>query len=110
MSNQIEIETAEDLDHHLEMGEALERLRANPDFQKVVMEGYLGMKVNASVSLLAVPQIKKAGERTDVMEDLISASNLMFFFSMVDQFYAGAKNPVLSDDEEAEIAAAGGAH
>ena len=38
MSNQIEIETAEDLDHHLEMGEALERLRANPDFQKLLKD------------------------------------------------------------------------
>jgi uncharacterized protein (UPF0264 family) len=102
--NAIELETVA-IDHHLEMGEALNRLRDNPDFKKVILDGYCNQKALASVSLLAVPQVKKAGERTDVMEDLISISNLQFFFSQVDNFYEGAKNPVLSDDEEAELEA-----
>jgi hypothetical protein len=98
----IELETIAQ-DHHLKMGEALNRLRDDPDFKTVILDGYLGDKTMASVSLLAVPQVKKAGERPDVMEDLISASNLMFFFKQVDNFYEGALNPVLSDDEEAEL-------
>jgi hypothetical protein len=33
---------------------------------------------------------------------------LGFFFQQIEGFYEGAKNPVLSDDEEAAIAAQGG--
>jgi hypothetical protein len=98
----IELETIE-INHHLDMGEALNRLRKNPDFQKVIEEGYLKDKVLASVSILAVPQIADQGKRPGVMEDLISASNLQYFFSMIDNFYMGAKSPILSDEEEEEL-------
>lgn len=96
----------EDRTHDIEMGEALERLKKNPDFQKVITNGYLDQKVKASVSLLAVPQIKQQGHRPDIMEDLVSASNLQYFFLMVEEAYAGAKDPIYSDEELAEIEAA----
>ena len=101
-------EQGEELQHHLVMGEALIRLYKNPDFQKVIMEGYLKDKVLASVSLLGVPQISENGKRAGVMEDLVSASNLQFFFRQVEQFYEGAKDPILSDQEEAELEANSG--
>lgn len=105
MSNQNEHELleAEALEHHLLMGEALNRLRNNPDFQKVVLDGYLKDKVLASVSLLGTPAISEQGKRPGVMEDLISASNLQYFFQMIDGFYEGAKAPILSDEEEEEL-------
>jgi hypothetical protein len=99
---EIELETIT-MEHHLKMGEAMDRLRNNPDFQTVILDGYLKDKVLASVSLLAVPQIKDAGKRTDQMEDLISASNLQYFFQMIDNFHEGCKDPILSDDEEQEL-------
>lgn len=100
----VELETIE-INHHLDMGEALNRLRKNPDFQKVISEGYCKDKALASVSLLGVPQISDQGKRPGVMEDLISISNLQFYFMQIDNFYEGAKDPVLSDDEEAELEA-----
>ena len=104
MSEEIELETIE-MEHHLEMGEAWNALKENPHFQKVIMDGYLKNKVLASVSLLAVPQISDQGRRPGVMEDLISASNLQYFFKQIEDFYEGAKNPILSDEEEEELAA-----
>lgn len=104
MSNQERDLERQEVEHHMLMGEALDRLRKNPDFQMVVEDGYLKNKVLASVSLLAVPQISEQGRRPGVMEDLISASNLQFFFKQLDDFYEGAKNPILSDEEEAELA------
>jgi hypothetical protein len=98
----IELETIE-INHHLDMGEALIRLRTNPDFQKVILEGYCKEKALASVSLLGVPQISENGKRAGVMEDLVSISNLQYFFLTIDNFYEGAKNPVLSDEEEAAL-------
>lgn len=107
--NEVELETVE-MDHHLEMGEALERLRKNPDFQKVILEGYCEQKALASVSLLAVPQVKERGERGDIMEDLVSISNFQYYMMMIDNFYEGAKNPILSDTEEAELEDQNGVH
>ena len=101
-SNEI-FEMGEELEHHLVMGESLQHLRNCPHFQKVILQGYLEQKVLASVSLLAVPQIQESGKRGGIMEDLVAASNLQFFFRQIDQFYEGAKSPVLSDMEEAAL-------
>ena len=100
----IELETAS-LDHAISMGEAWNRLQRNGDFKKVIMNGFCRDKVLASHSLLAVPQIKDKGQRQNVIEDMIASSNLMYFFKVIEHEYEGAKNPVLSDDEEEEIAA-----
>jgi hypothetical protein len=102
---QIELETIE-INHHLEMGEALLRLEQNPDFKKVILDGYFREKALASVSLLAVPQIKQQGQRPDIMEDLVATSNLQYFFQTIHNFYQGAKAPILSDEEEQELQAA----
>ncbi len=104
MSNQDQIADAEAheakiRDYNIEMGEALNRLRGNPDFQLVIQEGYLKREVMNSVSLLAVPAISERGERPAVFEDLIAASNLSYFFQTVDSFYMGATDPILSDEE-----------
>jgi len=107
MSNSTDVQNelmTASLDHALSMGEAWLRLQRNSDFKKVIMKGYLEGKVLASVSLLAVPQIKDKGLRPGVMEDLVSASNLAYFFKLVEHEYEGAKNPILSDDEEEEMA------
>jgi hypothetical protein len=105
MSNQEELLTVEaQTEHALVMGRALEELNKCPNFQKLILEGYLKEKVLASTSLLAVPQIKAAGQRPDVMEDLISASNLSFFLQTVQTDFEGALDPVLSDEErEAQV-------
>jgi hypothetical protein len=39
------------------------------------------------------------------MEDLISISNLAYYFKIIEHQYQGAVAPILSDEEEAELAA-----
>jgi len=112
MSNQenaVDIEQ-EEIDHDIMMGEALERLMLNPDFKTIVLNGYLEQKVLASMSLLAVPQIQAQGRRPGVIEDMISASNLKYYFQMISAAYAGALDPILSDEEEAELEDEGAVH
>lgn len=94
------------MDFAIEMGEALKRLSKNGDFKKIITNGYLRDKVMASVSLLAVPQILAEGRRGNIMEDITAASNLQFFLRMIENDYEATKNPILSDAEEAEMAAA----
>lgn len=102
--NETELMTAS-LDHAINMGEAWLRLQRNGDFKKIITNGYLKDKVLASHSLLAVPQIKDKGRRQDVIEDMIASSNLKYFFKIIEHEYEGAKNPVLSDEEEREMEA-----
>lgn len=102
MSNPKELETAE-LEHEVMLGEALARLNQNPDFQVLILNGYLKEKALASVSLLSVPAIKDAGRRPDIMEDLVASSNLSYWLQTVQQTYEAAIDPILSDEEEAEM-------
>jgi hypothetical protein len=106
MSNQTDLmneENIEEINHHIEMGEALHRLKENADFKKVILDGYLRDKVLASVSLMAVPQ--KRGNRPEIIEDINSASALQYFFMMIESFYESAKEPFFTDEELARIEA-----
>ena len=94
---QVELETIE-TQQEVVMGEALTRLMENPDFNTVVMEGYLKDKVLASVSMLAHNSTIVSGKRPLVMEDLVAASNLNVFFKMVMDRYISAVTP--EPDEE----------
>jgi hypothetical protein len=98
-----QLETVE-INGYLEMGEALAILENDPNFKKVIVEGYFGQSVKDSVSLLSEPAMSQ--HRVKVMEDLIAVSNLQYYFQMVKNFHAGAvqdsSEPALSDlgDEE----------
>ena len=72
-----------DTEGWLDLLEAMERLEKNPDFKMIIEEGYMKENVLDSVSLLAEPSVKKQGLRGEVMEDLVSASNLAYYFKMI---------------------------
>ena len=91
---QAELETIE-VDHNIAMGEALERLKENPDYKLVIANGYMKQSALNAVSLLALParqidSITAGGGRAKVMEDLISISNLQYHLDIVEQFYISA--------------------
>lgn len=85
MSNQLTAEnelTAEikETNYFVGMRQALERLENNPDFNKVILEGYFKNEAVRGVSLLANDGIKRSGARSDVMERLVAISSLQDFF------------------------------
>ena len=98
--NQAELElTAEELkeyNYYVGMKQALERLENNPDFQKVILEGYFKDKAVNGVSMLASGYIKKNGLRADIMESLVAISQLQDYFITVKQL--GAEDD--SEDED----------
>ena len=96
-----ELETAE-LSQYVKLGEALDRLESNKDFQTLILNGYMRDNVLDSVSLLGHETIKKQGQRPEIMEDLVAASNLGEYFRMVKNFHAGA----VADFEEYDEAQA----
>lgn len=60
----------------------LERLEKNEDFQKVIIQGYMTDKVFSAVSCLGVPSFRQNG-RAELMEELVSISNLRYYFDMI---------------------------
>lgn len=78
--------------------EALQRLEKNPDFINVISEGYIRDRALNGVSMLANEGVKRQGQRPDVMEMLVSVSNLQDYFKMLKNLGAIAKD----DMEEAE--------
>ena len=102
--NQAELElTAEELKEYnywVGMKQALERLENNPDFQKVILDGYFKDKAINGVGMLASGYIKKNGLRPDVMESLVAISQLQDFFITVKQL---GTEPEDEDENEDEI-------
>ena len=78
------------------MRQALERLEANPDFQKIILDGYFKDKAINGVSLLASPLVKRNGSRGDVFESLVAISQLQDYFITI-------KDMGAEDDSEEEI-------
>lgn len=98
--NQAELElTADELkeyNYYVGMRQALVRLENNPDFQKVILDGYFKDKAVNGVSMLASGYIKKNGLRADIMESLVAISQLQDYFITVKQL--GAEDD--SEDED----------
>lgn len=63
-----------------DMAQSLERLHENPDFKRVILDGYFKDKAINGVSLLATDHVKRGGFRPDVMEELIAVSHLQDYF------------------------------
>ena len=82
------------------MKESLENLEKNPDFQKVILEGYFKDKAVNGVSLLASPQIKAQGKRPDIMEALVAISQLEDYFLTIKAM--GEDNPEDEEENESE--------
>lgn len=103
MENQTqeELETIE-TQHYVDMKQALERMEKTADFQLVIANGYMKDKALDAVSLLAVPAIKQQGQRPDIMEDLVSISNLKYHFAMIKNLGASAEMD-LADAEAPDV-------
>jgi hypothetical protein len=67
-------------DYWVDMASSLERLNQNPDFQKVILQGYFTDKAVNGVSMLAQDSVVNSGNRPAVMEDLIGVSSLQDHF------------------------------
>lgn len=101
--NQAELElTAEELkeyNYYVGMRQALERLETNPDFQKVILEGYFRDKAVNGVSILASERIKREGRRSDVMEALVAISQLQDYFITIKHLGAEIEDDETDEDE-----------
>ena len=96
--NELTADEIKEYNYYVGMRQALERLETNPDFQKVILDGYFKDKAVNGVSLLATTYIKRNGLRPDVMESLVAISQLQDYFISIKQL--GAEAPEDIDDED----------
>lgn len=100
MTNQTaENELTVDTNYFVGMRQALDRLEQNPDFVKVVLEGYFKNEAVRGVSLLANDSIRQRGARPEVMERLVAISSLQDFFLTIKSM-APTEEELAEDDFE----------
>ena len=63
--------------------QALDRLRANPDFKAVILEGYFKDRAVNGVSMLCSPGAEGA-KRKEILDDMMAISSLVWYFKMLD--------------------------
>jgi hypothetical protein len=68
-----------------ELASALEELEKNPNFKKLILEGYFKDFAVNQTSMLATDYVRKSGSRPEIMERLIAISNLQDWFNTVKQ-------------------------
>lgn len=92
MTNQTEVELEMvETQQWVSRYEALQRLEKNPDFINVISEGYIKDRSLNGVSMLANENVKRQGQRGDVMEMLVAVSTLQDYFKVVKNLGAIAK-------------------
>jgi len=100
MTNQTaENELTVDTNYFVGMRQALDRLEQNPDFVKVVLEGYFKNEAIRGVSLLANDSIRQRGARPEIMERLVAISSLQDFFLTIKSM-APTEEELAEDDFE----------
>lgn len=78
--------------------EALERLKENPDFKIVVLDGYLKEKAIEFTSLLATDYVRRNNLRSTIFEQLAAISCFEEYLHMIENL--GAPTSMLEDNEE----------
>jgi hypothetical protein len=94
--NELTADEVKEYNYYVGMKQALDRLETNPDFQKVILDGYFKDKAVNGVSLLATNYVRKNGLRPEVMESLVAISQLQDYFISIKQL--GAE--IIEDEDE----------
>lgn len=68
----------------VDMARDLAWLKGQPQFKRVILDGYFKDKAINGVSLLAHEHVKQNGLRSDVMEQLVAISNLEDYFVTIE--------------------------
>ena len=82
VENEKEILTVEN-NYWVNLAQSLERLKANPDFQKVILEGYFKDRAINGVSMLCAPN-SDGTKKKELLDEFYAISNLTWYFKMIE--------------------------
>lgn len=86
----------------VDAGTALERLRENRDFQKIVLEGYFRDEAIRLVHLKTDPNMQSDERQRSILTQMDGIGALNGYFSMVLHQSYMAKKGILADEEAIE--------
>lgn len=96
--NELTAEMLEEYNYYVGQKQALDRLETNPDFKKVILEGYFRDKAVNGVSLLATDYVRKNGLRAEIMENLVAISNLQDYFLTIKKMGTEPEDDDIEDE------------
>jgi hypothetical protein len=96
--NELTAEMLEEYNYYVGQKQALDRLETNPDFKKVILEGYFRDKAVNGVSLLATDYVRKNGLRAEIMENLVAISNLQDYFLTIKRMGTEPEDDDIEDE------------
>lgn len=96
-TEQVDLETVERAEL-TKKWDALQRLKDNPDFKTVVLDGYLKEKAVEFTSLLATDYVRRNNLRSTIFEQLAAISCFEEYLHMIENL--GAPASMLEDGEE----------
>ena len=96
--NELTAEMLEEYNYYVGQKQALDRLKTNPDFKKVILEGYFKDKAINGVSLLATDYVRRNGLRPEVMESLVAISHLQDYFITIDKMGTTEEDDIDSEE------------
>ena len=100
--NELTAEMLEEYNYYVGQKQALDRLETNPDFKKVILEGYFRDKAVNGVSLLATDYVRKNGLRAEIMENLVAISNLQDYFLTIKKMGTEPEDDDIEDESTEE--------
>lgn len=96
--NELTAEMLEEYNYYVGQKQALDRLETNPDFKKVILEGYFRDKAVNGVSLLATDYVRKNELRAEIMENLVAISNLQDYFLTIKKMGTEPEDDDIEDE------------
>ena len=103
MSNQSSIQALESnikLSREMaDVGAAMERLRSNRDFKKVIVEGYFEKEAVRLVHLKADPNMQDADSQVSILKQMDAIGSLKQYFRVVDMKAGQAVHAIAADEE-----------
>jgi len=100
---QISIQQAQEA---VALGDALERLQNNPDFQKLIIVDYLKEQAARLGHLMSDPQMQEKSKRKEVIRELEAIGYFLSYLRTVGQRSAMAKEAIRVNQEEIDNIAA----
>ena len=90
----------------VEFGKALERLQANRDFKRVILDGYFKDEAVRLVQLISEPDMQSAEKQQSIHQQMVAIGQLGQYFRVI-KFHArqGEKSVYESEELREEILA-----
>ena len=106
MNNQEQLEQVElsidQAKYSIEFMASLDRLTSNPDFVKIVLEGYFEAEAQRLVMLRVDPNFQEDVDQSELLRSIDSIGTLKMYFNMIMQFGVSAQRAMTADEATRE--------